>query len=152
MNKYTIGAVILVVVMITFAMVCKSPTHYGKNINTDNKNKQVNNMENISSLYPQDFKSFWESDKQNGAVLIDVRTPAEYDAGHYQDSINIDYYSDSFRDELNKLDKNKKYYIYCRSGHRSGNALFIMQELGFSNVHDLAGGIASSPTLIPVVQ
>ncbi len=74
-------------------------------------------------------------------VIIDVRTPEEFAEGHVEKAINIDYYSETFRDELNNLDKNKTYLVYCRSGNRSGNALNIMAELNFKEVYNMSGGI-----------
>lgn len=72
--------------------------------------------------------------------ILDVRTPAEYDTGYIKDAINIDYYSDSFQDELNKFDKTDTYFIYCRTGNRSGKTMEIMKSLGFTNVYNLSGG------------
>ena len=74
-------------------------------------------------------------------VILDVRTPEEVDAGYIENAINIDYYSDTFREELDRLDKNQKYLIYCRSGNRSGKASAIMKELNFSEVYNMTGGI-----------
>ncbi|MDX1327219.1 MAG: rhodanese-like domain-containing protein, partial [Arenibacter sp.] len=42
---------------------------------------------------------------------------------------------------LEKLDKSKNYYVYCRSGNRSGQACAIMNKLGFENTYNLQGGI-----------
>ncbi|MBE8540131.1 rhodanese-like domain-containing protein [Geoglobus acetivorans] len=74
-------------------------------------------------------------------IIIDVRTPQEYSQMHIDGAINIDFYSPKFRDELNGLDKSKTYLIYCRTGHRSGEALKIMDELGFEHVYEMEGGI-----------
>lgn len=74
-------------------------------------------------------------------VIIDVRTPEEYVDGHIENAINLDYYSKAFEDELNKLDKNKTYLIYCRSARRSGMALDTMKQLGFTKVYNMLGGI-----------
>ncbi len=76
-------------------------------------------------------------------VIIDVRTPEEFTGGHIENAVNLDSYSEAFRDELNKLNKNKTYIIYCRSGGRSGNALDVMEELGFREVYNILGGINS---------
>jgi len=73
-------------------------------------------------------------------VILDVRTPQEYSDERLANSVNLDFYSESFRDELNELDKTKTYVVYCRSGNRSGQAIAIMEELGFQQVYD-AGGI-----------
>ncbi len=74
-------------------------------------------------------------------VIIDVRTPEEFADGHIEDAINLDFYSETFRDEVDNLDKNKTYLIYCRSGNRSGSALNIMAELNFREVYNILGGI-----------
>ena len=75
-------------------------------------------------------------------VIIDVRTPEEFAEGHIENAVNIDFYSATFRDDLDKLDKDKTYLIYCRSGRRSGLAVPMMQELDFMEVYDMLGGIA----------
>lgn len=74
-------------------------------------------------------------------VVIDVRTPEEYDAGHVDDAALIDFYADTFADEIAALDRDANYLIYCRSGNRSGQAHELMAELGFENVYDLDGGV-----------
>ena len=76
-----------------------------------------------------------------GFIIIDVRTPKEFANEHIENAVNLDYYSEKFRDELNKLDKEKTYLIYCRSGNRSGKALSIMKELAFREVYNMLGGI-----------
>ncbi len=74
-------------------------------------------------------------------VVLDVRTPQEFAAGHLPGAINLDYYSPTFREQLNQLDKSKTYFVYCRTGHRSGEAVKIMKQLGFKKIYDLNGGI-----------
>lgn len=86
--------------------------------------------------------------KAENAVLIDVRTPAEFSSGHIASAINIDYENPNFADEVKKLDPNKNYFIYCRSGNRSGKASAIMKSAGIKNIYDLQGGIVSSPGLL----
>jgi len=74
-------------------------------------------------------------------VILDVRTPGEYAGGHIAEAINLDYNSGTFREEVNELDKDKTYLIYCRTARRSGLALDIMEELGFGEVYNMLGGI-----------
>ncbi|MBM7559982.1 rhodanese-like domain-containing protein [Marinitoga litoralis] len=88
-----------------------------------------------------DPKEAYELIQTKDIIIIDVRTPGEYNSGHIENSINIDYYNSSFKNELSKLDKNKTYIIYCRSGNRSGKSLEIMRDLGFNNVYNITGGI-----------
>lgn len=72
--------------------------------------------------------------------IIDVRTPSEFWEGHIDNAINIDFNSNSFINEISKLDKSKTYLIYCRSGNRSLKAATIMDSLGFKKIIDLEGG------------
>ena len=83
-----------------------------------------------------------------GAVLLDVRTPEEFASGHIQSAINIDFQNPSFAEDVKKLDTSKPYFVYCRSGNRSGKAISFMKENGFTKIYELQGGIVASPELI----
>ena len=74
-------------------------------------------------------------------VVLDVRTPQEFQEGHLEDATMIDFYRDDFRSQLESLDKDATYLLYCRSGNRSGQTRALMQELGFTDVADVSGGI-----------
>lgn len=76
-------------------------------------------------------------------VILDVRTPEEFETEHIEGAINIDYYSENYRDDLDTLDKEKTYLIYCRTDRRTGESLSIMRELGFVEVYNMDGGINS---------
>lgn len=104
---------------------------------SDTTSEQI--IEKISSQ--QAFELFEENKNNEDFIIIDVRTPEEFATEHLPGAININFFSPTFRDELNKLGKNKTYLIYCRSGNRSGQALIIMKELAFNEVYD-AGGIS----------
>ena len=69
---------------------------------------------------------------QNGAILVDVRSPAEFASGHNPISINIPL--DKLNDESKKLDKSKTILLCCASGTRSGMAVGILKKNGFSAV------------------
>ncbi|MFD0798107.1 rhodanese-like domain-containing protein [Maribacter chungangensis] len=79
--------------------------------------------------------------EDNNAVILDVRTEEELEEGRIPNAKNIDIYlGQGFIDELEKLDKTKNYYVYCRSGNRSGQACAVMNSIGFENAYNLAGG------------
>lgn len=73
-------------------------------------------------------------------VLLDVRTAEEFEKGHILDAINLDYNSPEFELEIDKLDKNKTYYIYCKSGVRSAKACDVLREKGFEKIVNLKDG------------
>ena len=72
--------------------------------------------------------------------LIDVRTPSEFAEGSINEAININVNDKNFSSEIQKLDKTKPVYIYCKSGARSQVAAKKMVESGFTNIIDLQGG------------
>lgn len=72
-------------------------------------------------------------------VIIDVRTPQEFAAGHLEGAQNFDIKSPDFEKNLSSLDKSGTYYLYCRSGARAGAAAQIMQQAGFKTVTNLGG-------------
>lgn len=77
----------------------------------------------------------------SNAFILDVRTEQEIEEGYIPNATNIDIYKgQEFLDELEKLDKSKNYYVYCRSGNRSGQACALMNNMGFENTYNLEGG------------
>jgi rhodanese-related sulfurtransferase len=78
-----------------------------------------------------------------GLVVLDVRTPEEYAAGHITGSDNIDFYAPDFLDRLDALDKDAPYFVYCRSGNRSATTIEAMRDLGFTEVYELGGGVVT---------
>ena len=86
----------------------------------------------------------WEkkASKDKKGIVLDVRTPEEFKNSRIPNSVNIDFYNpQNFMLEIEKLDKDNNYYIYCRTGVRSANSCTLMKELGFKNTFNLIGGI-----------
>ncbi|MCJ7467681.1 MAG: rhodanese-like domain-containing protein [Maribacter sp.] len=73
-------------------------------------------------------------------LLVDVRTPEEYNAGHIDDAVNINWYDADFADRFNEIDKAQTIYVYCKMGVRSAKAQTRLNDLGFKNVVNLEGG------------
>lgn len=81
-------------------------------------------------------------ENDDNAVVLDVRTDDEVADGIIPNAIHLDIYKgQEFIDALEDLDKSKSYYVYCRSGNRSGQACQIMEELGFEKAYNLEGGM-----------
>lgn len=96
-------------------------------------------MQIVENLDAESFRKKLEEDSD--AVLLDVRTPMEHQMVRIPNSILIDIYNPRFTQEIEKLDKNKSYYVYCRSGNRSYHAGNFMIEAGFEKVYNLEPGI-----------
>ncbi|HEX5919867.1 MAG TPA: rhodanese-like domain-containing protein [Nocardioides sp.] len=81
----------------------------------------------------------------DGAEVIDVRTPEEFDSGHLDGAVNIDVQADDFADRVGELPREASYVVYCASGRRATGAVEQMRDLGFTDVvngggyTDLAG-------------
>jgi rhodanese-related sulfurtransferase len=88
-----------------------------------------------------------------GTIIIDVRTPAEYATGHLDGALNIDVQGADFAAKISELDPSQPYFIYCRSGNRSGQAISQMANMGFGLM--INGGSVQEATNysgIPVVK
>lgn len=82
-----------------------------------------------------------EFSQTENAVLLDVRTDAEFSQGHIPHSINIDV--DRIEDAASVIkDKNTPVFVYCRSGARSGYAVNVLNKMGYANAVNI-GGIIS---------
>jgi len=94
----------------------------------------------FEALELADFKN-----EIKNSTVIDIRTPGEIILGKItKDALEMDFYKEKeFKEDLNKLDKTKRYLIYCRSGNRTDSTKLIMKDLGFTFVNDLKGGINS---------
>jgi rhodanese-related sulfurtransferase len=84
---------------------------------------------------------FSEVIAQPGVIILDVRTPEEFNAGHIANAININIADSNFSSEVSKLDKNATVAVYCRSANRSAVATDEMAKLGFTDMYDMQGGI-----------
>jgi len=112
--------------------------------------KSFNNSENINSkndinnftwINPEKFEELISS---NEYTIIDIRNPEELEATWYiKWSLNIVYYYPWFLDEIKKLDRNKKYLIYCNSWNRTTHTLEIMKYLWFKEAYHLSWWIIS---------
>ncbi len=80
-----------------------------------------------------------ENPPQKGTlpIIIDVRTPQEFEENHVVNAVNIDFLSSDFETRVKKLSPGNQFQLYCRSGSRSARALSKMQQLGVQHVHNL---------------
>jgi len=114
--------ILLLLIATSFTFSCKEESTEGSiKIVTAEEMKELSQLENVQ--------------------LLDVRTPEEYAAGYIDGFQNIDFLSDTFQEDIEKLDKTKPVIVYCKSGNRSGQCSKLMLEKGFKKIYDLEGGI-----------
>jgi phage shock protein E len=113
---------LLLIISVIVAAIC-IPLYYIFN--------QSNTMQN------QDIKKMMD---ENPGVVIDVRTLEEHEVGHLAITDKLlDVLNNDFQETFPTLDKSKTYYLYCRTGNRSGQAAQMMKHSGFENVHNIGG-------------
>ena len=136
MNK-TFVFPIIILIIISFSG-CSQTKEVPKSANTNSTaQKSTNNLISVSS---REFNNLISS-KSPSDIVLDVRTIEEFSEGHIQGAKLMDFYKENYENDLALLDKNVTYYIYCRSGNRSGETLELMKKLGFKNVYNLNRGI-----------
>jgi len=90
------------------------------------------------NLSATEVKQLIESDQD--IVVLDVRTPSEYQEGHLEGAVNIDYTAPDFKQEIAKLDTAATYLVYCKSGNRSGRASAVMATGNFNHLYNATVG------------
>ncbi len=123
MNKFFL--VIFTLVFYIALISCKDVPH------------DLNTVENLDAR--QGWKLIEENKNNPDFVILDVRTPKEFNSGHIENAANIDYKSKDFKEKVDKLDKNKTYALYCGSGRRAAASSDIMAELGFKHIYQFGG-------------
>ncbi|GAA4272825.1 rhodanese-like domain-containing protein [Aquimarina gracilis] len=98
-------------------------------------------IQNSGKIEVLDVMTFKKSIINKQVQLVDVRTLKEYENGHIEGAINIDFFQrDVFEASFNKLNKELPVYIYCRSGGRSKVTARRLIKIGFTKIYDLKGG------------
>ncbi len=94
----------------------------------------------IRKISPQEAYAMMHDSKYlDKLVIIDVRTGDEFEDGHVEKALNMDILLNDFLEKIGRLDRSKIYLVYCRTGHRAGNAVEKMKELGFMEVYNFGG-------------
>jgi rhodanese-related sulfurtransferase len=108
----------------------------------------------VDILPPKDaFELIQKNKGNNHFVILDIRTPEEFKDGHIEGAVNVDFRSENFGTQIGQLDKNKTYFVYCRTGNRSYDAVTLMGRLGFRSIVRLAGDITGWKSAgLPVVK
>jgi len=95
--------------------------------------------EYISTIDVNEFEK--KLDEFPYAILLDVRTAAEYDKGCITGAYNLDWDGKDFKEEVKSFDKSEPIFVYCKSGGRSEEAAEYLSKNGFKKVYNLKGGM-----------
>ena len=94
----------------------------------------------IKDIHAAEAKGLLDNDKD--IIIVDVRTPREFEAGHIQGAKNINVADKDFRSNIENLDRDSTYLVYCQVGNRSKYAVNVMKELDFKTIYHLNNGIS----------
>ena len=140
MNKTIRGLPVLGALLAIFAM---PPLHAG--------DETTHDVDKISVTAALDYVAQHED-----AVILDVRTPVEYEQSHITGAINVDVQNEDFESLAAGLDRNKTYLVHCTrnpGNGRSSRALETLQSLGFTNLYSLEGGyVAWKDAALPLTE
>ena len=95
----------------------------------------------LNNLQPAEFAR--TLDRKPGAILLDVRTPEEFQQAHLPGAINISYLTPDLWDRLEQLNPQTSYFVYCRTERRSMRVCMLMQNGGFRQVYNMEGGLCA---------
>lgn len=98
--------------------------------------QETTKEQTMNMQLPQDI-TIEHAKTMQDAVILDIRTPQEFNQGHLENAINIDYYADDFEDKIAALDPNQTYLVHCKSGGRSAKAMPLFSNL---KAHNMLGG------------
>jgi len=96
-------------------------------------------MSQFKTITPQSALELIE-DKDSEIIVLDIRPKKEYEIEHLPEAVNLDYDGHQFQQKVDKLDKSKKYIIYCHSGVRGGYFMNKMRDSGFKMAYNILGG------------
>ena len=108
-----------------------------------------NSAEGVTAqtISPNAYQSDFEATQH---LLLDVRTPAEFNEGHIEGAVNIPV--EALASRISEVPTNQPIVVYCRSGNRSAQAGDILTEAGYTDVYDMGGIISWTSAGYPIVQ
>ena len=122
----------------TFILSCNSQSDQNE------KSQQSESTDFVVTKYQNiDVAQFDILREDKDYIVMDVRTPDEIAAGKVDDAIELDYFAPTFSGDLKKLDKQRKYLVYCKVGGRSAKTAQKMVDMGFQYIYNLQGGYTS---------
>lgn len=131
----SIQAIIVLVCLLSLTYACKQDTT-SESVK-DNTISGDSTYKKAEFIEPLDFQ---KGMNRSRAVIVDVRMPQEFEQGHIEGAVNINFFDPNFKSQLLGLEKNKKYYMYCKNGRMSERAAEFMMKNDYSEIYVLKGG------------
>ena len=125
----------LLVFSIVFAVSCKEKSSV--DTTPESATEAESTYKEATFIEPSEFD---KGRRKSSAVLLDVRMPQEFEQGHIEDAVNINFFDPNFKNQLLELDKDKKYYVYCKNDSRSERAAEFLLQNDYPEVYVLKGG------------
>lgn len=139
--------VLVITLVLAFSLVAgacsSSESDSDSSTPSDNTTEQPQINQKFESISVNEaYNLIQENAGNEDFIIIDLRTQNEFNSGHIEGALNIDYYASDFSTKLKALERDKTYLIYCASGNRSGNAFDSMRNLDFLTVYNMLGGMS----------
>ena len=131
----------ILIAAVLISISCKSDaSKYGES-DTTTANLVTPSQNSVKNISAAEVKTLILDNPE--IEILDVRTPAEFGAGHLKKSENVDFLNSEFLKNIEKLDPNKTYLVYCAVGGRSSQAAQLMQKQGFNSVYNSKEGFSA---------
>jgi rhodanese-related sulfurtransferase len=128
----------ILIAAVLISISCKSDASKSEAQGTTATNVVAPSQNSVKNVSAEEAKALMLAHPE--IEILDVRTPAEYGAGHLKKSENVDFLGSEFLKNIKNLDPNKSYLVYCAVGGRSKQAAQLMQKHGFNSVYNSKEG------------
>jgi len=132
---------LILIAAVLISISCKSDASKSGESDTTTANLVTPSQNSVKNISAAEAKTLMLENPE--IEILDVRTPAEYGAGHLKKSANVDFLGSGFLKNIENLDPNKTYLIYCAVGGRSSQAAQLMQKQGFNSVYNSKEGFSA---------
>ncbi len=129
---------LILIAAVLISISCKSDSSKSGESGTTTANLVTPSQNSVKNISAEEAKTLMLENPE--IEILDVRTPSEYGAGHLKKSENVDFLGSEFLKNIENLDPNKTYLVYCAMGGRSSQAAQLMQKQGFNNVYNSKEG------------
>lgn len=140
------------IALLTLALLASCQTESEKIALLDSESAvaraEAGSADTSEAISSEEAKALLE--QEDDVVVLDVRTPEEFEGGHVAGAVLLDYYAPDFLERLKAKDPEKTYLVYCAVGGRSQEVVHLMRELGFEHVYEAEDFDALKEAGIPV--